>query len=133
MWVYQEKPFETVPEGIVGFVYLIVNETNQRFYIGKKLFTKAGYKQVKGKRKKVRKESDWKSYYGSNKELNEDVRRLGGECFRREILHLCTTKGECSYKEAEEQFLRKCLEVDNCYNFQIRLRVVRNHLPKRIL
>jgi hypothetical protein len=84
-----------------GFVYLIENTITGRKYIGRKYFTQAGYKQVKGKRKKYRKESDWKSYYGSNETLKEDVSILGEDKFIRTILHLCKTKSECSYLETK--------------------------------
>jgi hypothetical protein len=60
-----------------GFVYLITHMSTGRKYVGKKFFSKAGYKQVKGKRKKIRKTSDWEKYWGSNKELQEEVKKNG--------------------------------------------------------
>ncbi len=72
MWIYEGKDVEEVPENVFGFVYLI-ECTNGKAYIGRKYFTKAGYKVVKGKRKKLRKESDWKDYYGSSKDLLADL------------------------------------------------------------
>ena len=38
MWLYNNELIETIPEGMVGFVYLITNLTNNRKYIGKKNF-----------------------------------------------------------------------------------------------
>ena len=68
-------------------------------------------------------ESDWKDYYGSNKHLNEDVEKMGPDTFYREILHLCKTKGECSYMEAKEQFDREVLLTDDYYNGIIQIRL----------
>ena len=129
MWFYQSRVFVDVPEGVVGFVYIIKNLSNNKQYVGKKLFTKAGYKQVRGKRKKIRTPSDWMDYYGSNKVLQEDVKRLGPANFERRILHLCKTRGQCNYLEAKEQFMREVLEYpDQFYNEQVRVRVNRSHL-----
>ena len=38
MWVYNKTIFDEIPEGMVGFVYLITNLMNDRKYIGKKNF-----------------------------------------------------------------------------------------------
>ena len=37
LWYYNDEPVDELPEGTVGFVYLITNLTNNRKYIGKKL------------------------------------------------------------------------------------------------
>ena len=59
-WQYNGQEFtEDMIGDSYGYVYIIVNKTNNRKYIGKKFFSKAGYKTVKGKRKKIRKASDW--------------------------------------------------------------------------
>ena len=132
MWLYNGGEFvftEELAQTHVGFVYLITNTTNYRQYIGKKLFTMAKTKQVKGKRKKFRSPSNWQEYYGSNTNLQEDVKRLGPEAFTREILHLCKTKGQCSYWEAKEQLTRDVLLFpDLWYNQQVRCRIHRSHL-----
>lgn len=129
MWLFEEQQFDVVPENIIGFVYLITNTLTGKRYIGKKLFTSARTKQVKGKRKRFRVESDWRDYYGSNKQLIEDVATHGEQHFKREILHLCRTKGECSYHEARLQFQFAVLEnPDKFYNEQIMCRIHRKHL-----
>ena len=114
MWSYKGEEFkeELIGENI-GFVYLITDLLNGKMYVGKKLFSKAGYKQVNGKRKKVRKASDWENYFGSNEELNSRVAEHGGENFKREILHLCNSKGLCTYLELREQIDRRVMESDN--------------------
>lgn len=129
MWLYEGKEFVDVPDNIIGYVYKITNTLTGREYIGKKLFTFSKSKQVKGRRKRIRVASDWRSYYGSNKELCDDVGRHGGESFVREILYLCETKGQCSYYEAYLQFSLRVLEQpEKYYNEQIRCRIHRSHL-----
>lgn len=131
MWMYQGEEFkEEQTEGYVGFVYLIENIFTKKKYIGKKLFTSVRTKKVKGKsrRKKVTKQSDWQNYYGSNNQLKADVKQFGVTCFRREILHLCKTKGTCSYLELKEQILHNALESENFYNDQIYVRIHRSHI-----
>lgn len=113
----------------IGFVYLITNLTDNRKYIGKKLLKRTKTKQVKGKKKRTLVESDWKSYYGSNKELQADVERLGVNNFKREIIRLCKTKGECNYHEAREQFLVDVLSDPEYYNQWIQVKVHKRHLP----
>jgi hypothetical protein len=132
MWFYQNKELsEEQTEGYVGFVYLITNLQSGRKYIGKKLFTKAGYKTVKGKKKKIRKVSDWASYYGSNEELKNEVKLFGESLFRREILHLCKSKAECSYKETFEIFNRECLLSNDYYNSWVSARIHKSHVINR--
>ena len=125
-WYYNDNPVDELPEGTVGFVYLITNLTNNRKYIGKKLAsfrkTKPPLKGRKNKRRTTV-ESDWRTYFGSSDELNADVEQLGTEKFKREILFYCTSKSQLSYVEAREQFNHKVLESDEYYNGHIRVRV----------
>lgn len=131
-WFYNNEVFtlDESDEKYVGFVYIIENLTNNRRYIGKKLFRSTRRTKVKGKtrRKKVVKQSDWLDYYGSNKELNEDVKRLGKENFKRTILHLCKSKGTTNYYEAYEQIQHNVLTTDDFYNDHIYVRVHRSHI-----
>jgi len=125
-WTYQNQPVEEIPEGYIGFVYIITNTTTGQKYIGKKL---AQFKRtkppLKGKKLKRRStvESDWREYFGSSDRLNADVQQLGPEKFTREILYLCKSKAEMSYLEAREQFERRVLESDEYYNGIINIRV----------
>lgn len=130
MWIYDKKPFEEVPEGIIAFVYLITNTVNKKKYIGKKLFKFTRSSKKKGKRVKKQIDSDWKDYYGSNKELNEHVDLYGKDKFKREILYLCKTKGEASYLEAKEQFAKDALISEDYYNTWIMVRVRKSHIKK---
>ena len=141
MWLYKDVEVKTLPDDCVGFVYIIVNLKTNRKYVGKKLakFSKTTYKTVvlkngKKKKKKIRSkiDSDWKDYYGSSKELNEDVEKLGTENFKREILFFCKSKAECSYVESREQFSRKVLESDDYYNNNIMCRIHGSHIKNKI-
>ena len=138
-WTYQDTIVEELPEDCIGFVYLITNCISSRKYIGKKLakFSKTSTKVVKlkngtKKKKKIRSkiDSDWKEYYGSSIELSKDIDTLGKENFKREILYYCSSKAQCSYIEAREQFTRKVLETDDYYNGHIQVRVHGSHILK---
>jgi hypothetical protein len=124
-WTYQNQPVIEIPEGKIGFVYIITNLTTGQKYIGKKLAqfkrTKPPLKGKKLKRRSVV-ESDWRDYWGSSDRLNADITRLGPEKFTREILYYCTSKAEMSYIEAKEQFDRRVLETDEYYNGIINIR-----------
>lgn len=129
MWLYDGVPFEEPSSDHYGFVYLITNTTTNKQYIGKKLFWFKKIKTLKGKRKRYLAPSDWKTYYGSSKALQADVELLGEQSFKREIIHLCKSKGECSYLEAKEQFDRSVLhKPDLYYNDWIIVRVHRKHI-----
>ena len=126
MWLYENNVVNELPEDCVGFVYQITNTTNGRMYIGKKLAKfKRSRKPLKGRKNKRRYkiDSDWQDYYGSSDELTIDIKKLGKENFKREILFYCNSKAEMSYVEAREQFARKVLESNDYYNGHIRVRV----------
>jgi hypothetical protein len=133
MWLYHDSPFEPTeldPKKIYGFVYLIENLVNGRRYVGKKLFFFKGFKTVKKKKKRILVQSDWKTYYGSSNALQKDIDEIGKINFRRVILHLCTSKSECSYLEMKEQVERNAILSDDYYNDQVRVRVTRVQLTK---
>jgi len=136
-WYYQNTVVNEIPSGIIGFVYCISNNATGRKYIGKKLFhfSKTTYKTIKlknGKKKRKRIkgkiESDWKTYFGSNLELQKDVEQLGVDKFHREILYYCKSKAECSYIELCEQVRRKVLETNDYYNGHVQVRVHKSHI-----
>jgi hypothetical protein len=129
IWTYNNREF--TGDGIgeyFGMVYLITNIRTGRKYVGKKFFTKAARRQVKGKPKKVRIASDWEKYFGSNKVIQEEVKTLGEDVFKREILHLCKSRSECSYWETWEIFNRDALRTDDYYNDWVSCRIRKAHL-----
>lgn len=129
MWLYQNKiiTYDDLKD-YAGFVYLITNNETGKKYVGKKLVHFTRTKKIGGRKRKTKIESDWETYYGSNKVLQEEVKNAGQDKFTREILHLCKSKGTASYLEMKEQVLRAVLESDEYYNDQIRARVHRSHL-----
>ena len=100
-WLYKGKIIEEAPEDCFGFVYLITNIKSGKKYIGWKYFGTTRRVKVKGKkrRKVIRKDSNWREYTGSSKELNNDINTLGKLSFRFEILILGKTKGQVNYLE----------------------------------
>ena len=102
-WIYNGKPFTSADiREHFGFVYLITNLTNQRKYIGRKYFW--SFRTPKGKKRKVKTESDWKNYYGSCPELKEDINRIGKNNFTRSIISLHKTKGKTNFGETSQLF-----------------------------
>jgi hypothetical protein len=132
-WFFLNTTDEFTEEHIgeaFGFVYMITHLKTGRKYIGKKFFTKSKTKQVKGKKKRSRVSSDWKTYWGSNKKLQEEVKENGVDQYIREILHLCKTRSECSYWENWEIFTRHALMLESYYNEWTSVRVRKDHLIK---
>ena len=134
-WFYHNTTKEFTEEDIkdyFGFVYLITNTQTGRKYIGKKFFTKSKTRQIKGKKKKFRVSSDWMKYWGSNTELQEEVKLLGEGIFRREILHLCKTRSACSYMETFEIFNRQALLSEHYYNAWCSCKIHKKHVLGKI-
>lgn len=118
MWIYEGKEFIAPEQNpYEGFVYEIENIIEGKFYIGKKHFW-TRRKNNKTKRK-VKKESDWKKYYGSSESLAADIERLGTENFKRTILYLCIYKKQMSYLEQKTQWDRNVLLDGKYYNTNI--------------
>ena len=134
MWIYNNKEFTSDDiSDYVGFVYVITDLSNDKKYVGKKLFqSKRRLPPLKGKTRRRTKiiESDWQDYFGSSDEVKEIVESLGRDNFNREILHLCMSKGEMSYLEAKEQFDREVLLSDEYYNGIINCKIHRTHVKR---
>ena len=108
-WHFEGSPFlsEDIDDNF-GFVYLITNLQNGRRYIGRKYFW--SFRTPKGKKRKVKQESDWKNYYGSCPELKEDIEKTGNRIFfKREILSLHKTKGRTNFEETRQLFINGVL------------------------
>ena len=132
MWYYNNEVFTSEMIGdYVGFVYCITNTLTNKKYIGKKTFkSRRTLPPLKGKtrKRKVIKESDWMTYYGSSEEVKALVEEQGADTFYREILHLCNTKGEMGYLELKEQVEREVLLSDDYHNGIIQVKIHRSHV-----
>ena len=103
-WLYECKHFTSDDiDDFFGFVYRITNNQNGREYIGRKYFWK--FRTPKGKKRKVKSESDWKKYYGSCPELKEEILKLGRHNFRRVMVSLHKTAGKTNFEETRQLFV----------------------------
>lgn len=134
-WEYNNKEINNLEDiyninpDIIGFVYIIFNNNNNKFYIGKKtLLTtqnkKLGKKELlnqpitRGRKKTTKleiKESNWKDYIGSNKNLINDAKNNNFNNIKKEILYFATSKKELTYLETRTQFDYRVLERQDCY------------------
>lgn len=114
---------------VFGIVYLIRNnhpESDKKYYIGKKQrLKKIKRKPLKGKK---RNRIDWvdndmDEYWGSSKELLQDIEKYGLEHFTREVIEVCDSKFHMSFAEMEWQVLCKVLFDDRFYNGVINARI----------
>ena len=129
-WVYNKEKITDINQlkkEVMGFVYIINHIPSGKSYVGKKflVFTrkqKLGKKELKifegqkgrpPKFKVVSKESDWKTYWSSNKQLVELVKNEPEKNFQRVILHFASSKKELTYFETKYQFLYEVLEKSN--------------------
>jgi hypothetical protein len=126
-WQIKDKT-NIFPENPFGFIYIIQNTINGRQYIGKKqCVSKTKRNPLKGKkRKRIQiKESDWKTYTGSSKELNEDIIKYGKENFTFFILEWCGSKWELGYKEIKKQIEFDVILNEQFYNGILNVRIGR--------
>lgn len=104
MWLFEGKEIDSIehlPEGVIGFIYIITNKNTNEFYVGKKsIYSHRTLPPLKGqkRKRKVIKESKWQDYQSSNK----DVQKWNE--YTKEILHLCKTKKGLTYWELYYQF-----------------------------
>ena len=109
-WLYDGKVFESEDiKDYFGFCYILIDLENGMNYIGRKYFYSV--RKKKGIRKKVRSESDWKTYYSSSKKIQQMVLESGPNRFKREILSLYKKKGQVNYNETKLLFQHNVLEA----------------------
>ena len=124
-----------MPKNTYGFIYEVLHKSSGKKYIGKKVLffernIKIGKKETlllreerKAKgiggrvplRKKVIKESDWKNYYGSHKDILKLVKEGKGFDFERKILTFVPSKKLLTYYECKYLFINEVLENRNNY------------------
>jgi hypothetical protein len=135
-WVYNSKPITNLndfPKDTFGFIYIVKNTDTNKSYIGKKVLyhnkkVKLGKKEVaeltgvgrKPTTKIVTKESDWETYYGSNKEVMQLIKDGKQDLFTRTIIKLAPNKKLLTYYETQALFTYKVLEhPESFYNDNI--------------
>lgn len=114
-----------------GYIYKTTNLANGKFYIGKKAYfhkrrrklTKKELAEIKTKgRKPVYKvelvDSKWEEYFGSSKELLDDIEKYGKENFKVEKIKECVNRKSLSYWEVYYQIKYNVLEEET-YNHNI--------------
>lgn len=133
-WIFNGKPFYSsdIPKDAMGFVYVITETSTGKQYVGKKLFVSNKTVQVKGVKKKVKCESDWKKYWSSSEYIKDELSE--GSEFTREIIAIVASKGMSNYIEARLQFDLRVLENgDRFLNGIINLRCNKSHYNKNKL
>lgn len=122
-WTTSLAVSEEIP---YGFIYKITNKATQKKYIGKKQ-CKSLLKRppLKGKKNRriTEKETDWREYTSSSREVNEDIAIYGKDNFIFEIVRWCDSKFSLAYEEAKLQFDEQVLLREDYYNGIINLRV----------
>ncbi|MDB0041601.1 hypothetical protein N9F16_00775 [bacterium] len=126
MWLYKNKEInsiEDMPTDTFGFVYLVTHTPSGKKYLGKKqLIANRTLPPLKGqkKKRKIQKESDWKTYYGSQTEVKQLVKESKDKLeFVREIIIFTSTKKQLTYFETKLQFVNEVLENDEYLNSNI--------------
>jgi len=131
-WYYKGEAMTSVeefPPSTFGFVYRVIHEPTGKIYIGKKVLqfnrraklTKkdlALFEGGKGRKptfKRIIKESDWKTYYGSHKEILTLIKEGKQDEFKREILTLSPTKKLLTYDETKALFIYEVLQKPDEY------------------
>ena len=136
-WTYKQHEIGDItqfPESTFGFVYITTHIPTGKAYIGKKVLfhnqkKKLGKKElaaltgVVGRRpsyKLVVKESDWMTYYGSQKDIKQLLLEGKKDEFERVILQFAPTKKSLTYFEIKYQMIYQVLEKpDEFFNDNI--------------
>lgn len=131
MWIYKGKNIDEVeiPKGAIGFLYKITHIPTGKWYIGRKMLTASKVKVTKGVKKKSRVENDWRDYWSSNIEIQEQA-ALSPDDFIREILIFVPTKAALTLGEEYLLHVSGALFDPLCYNNNIRARIFANWFLK---
>ena len=126
-WIFNGKMIEDsdVEKGAIGFIYCITQISTGKKYFGRKFLTLAATKTTNGIKKKIRKDSGWKNYWSSSPFLQELVKTVGEDDFKREILIFCHSKAFLNYAEEKILFSLGVLESDNFFNGNIRSKIMK--------
>jgi len=135
MWLYNNEVVETIediPVNTFGFIYITTHIPSGISYIGKKSLyhnvkrklTKKELAEQTGRGRKsttetIQKESDWKTYYGSEDFIKQRIKEKKQDEFKREIIHFVENKKMLTYFECKYQFMYGVLENENYLNSNI--------------
>lgn len=143
-WTHNGKQVRTIedtPDGSIGFIYMVTNLTNGKWYIGRKTFRAKKKKKLTKKEKALPENSrktykmvdheykGWQNYTGSNAVLNEDIEKRKHK-YKKEILRWCFSKAELTFYEGREIVCGDALLDDNCYNSWVSMKVFGNNLKQ---
>jgi len=111
-------PLTERPADVFGFIYYIENLETGRRYLGRKQLISVSRKLKPGasRRTVTRKESDWRTYQSSCRELLDDIRLYGSEAFTFVIYKWCVGPGDLTYSEVHEQWQCEVLSRDELPN-----------------
>jgi hypothetical protein len=137
MWKYKEQIIENIEdfgeETPFGFIYIVTHVPTGKKYLGKKslfhtLNKKLGKKELaqqpvtRGRAKTTKqiiKESDWKTYYGSEDFIKTLIKENKQNEFTREIIQLVYNKKLLTYFECKYQFTYGVLENPEWINSNV--------------
>ena len=135
MWLYNNEVIETIeniPANTFGFIYITTHIPSGMAYIGKKSLyhnvkrklTKKELAEQTGRGRKsttetIQKESDWKTYYGSEDFIKQRIKEKKQDEFKREIIHFVENKKMLTYFECKYQFIHGVIENENYLNSNI--------------
>lgn len=124
MWFYQGKQLNEadIPAKAVGFIYIITAPDGRR-YLGRKMLKSTKTKVTKGKKTKIKVDSDWRDYWSSSPDLLAMVAEKGTDGFKREIIFFAFSKGMMTYAEEKALYAVGALESDKWINGNIRAKV----------
>jgi len=120
-WIYDGRiitEMSDMPEGTFGFIYEVTHTPTGRKYIGKKvLYFNRTLPPLAGqkRKRKVVKESDWKTYFGSHAEIVDLIKEGKQEEFTKQILCFVRSKKLLTYYETKYLFIKEVLEYRNNY------------------
>jgi hypothetical protein len=125
MWLYNNefiKSIEQMPKNTFGFIYEATYIPTNEKYLGKKvLYFNRTLPPLKGtkRKRKVVKESDWLTYYGSHTKIKQLLSEGKQENFSRKILEFAFNKKHLTYLETKYQFSNNVLENTEYINDNI--------------
>jgi hypothetical protein len=115
-----------------GFVYIVIDTKNSKYYIGKKNFFSRRTKP--GNVNKTKTESNWRYYKTSSKHVKAQI-DLRPDDFEFHIMWLAKDKTALNYLEAKCIIQNGALETDTYYNdnVQIKLLTSLNDIKTRVV